>query len=55
MNSHRDDPETLQDMYYKLAASYRSAPDLRLAVLDTLANIHIQVCHKVLNSNIHFL
>lgn len=42
MNNCRDDPELLHDMYYTLAKSYGGAPDLRLTVLETLANLHVK-------------
>jgi dedicator of cytokinesis protein 6/7/8 len=40
INLHRNDPEMLADLYHRIAASYRNAPDLRVTWLESLAEIH---------------
>ncbi|KAI9144507.1 hypothetical protein BKA69DRAFT_1122349 [Paraphysoderma sedebokerense] len=38
----KNDPETLADTYYRIASGYINTPDLRLASLETLTNLHIE-------------
>jgi hypothetical protein len=40
INQHSNDPEMLADLYHRIAASYRNAPDLRVTWLESLAAVH---------------
>lgn len=40
IQQHAGDPEMLTDLYHQIASSYRTAPDLRVTWLESLAELH---------------
>jgi hypothetical protein len=49
MRNHSDDPAMQEDMCLSLANGYKNAPDLRMASLLNLAEIHSKV-HNMINN-----
>jgi len=43
MKEHKEDPEMLIDLMYRIAKGYQNSPDLRLTWLQNMANQHSEV------------